>query len=224
MPKQPRIPIVVTAATASVLKSPLFPQVLEHWREIVSKIVVVIPQACDVPRIQKVRFVQVSRNTPSLGDVVMEVVRAIDAMQKTAAVVDPFTVFKWDVFQMFTIAEQRQLSLSWMATSHPVRLLNFDTPTVLDESMLTFFCAQESIWSFLANRNLPEHVPFISPAWSGWLASWASKHVHAHKYHDISDLRAVGILEDAPIEAVSLDGLGMLTFNPPARNYVTKIQ
>jgi hypothetical protein len=35
-------------------------------------------------------------------------------------------------------------------------------------------------------------------------------------------LKAIGLLEDIPVEEVSLEGLGKLTFNPPMRNYVTR--
>jgi hypothetical protein len=220
--KQPKFPILATGATRAVLASPLFIEVLEHWKELANRIVVVIPQGVDAPQISKVRFVQVSRNNPTLAHVLAAVIDSTDYVLNVAAIVDPFTVFRWDAFQMFEIAKRRQLSLSWMATSHPVRLLNFDTPTTIDEMQLSFFCATESIWRFMQNRHNPEHVPFISPAWSGWIGYWASQHVHAHKYHDLTDLKAIGLLEDIPVEEVSLEGLGKLTFNPPMRNYVTR--
>ena len=222
MQKQPKFPILVTGATRAVLASPLFIQVLEHWVELASRIVVVIPQGSTPPPIRKVRFVQVSKNIPMLSDVVQAVIDATDYVLSTAAIVDPFTVFKWDVFQIFELAKRRQLSLSWMATAHPIRLMSFDEPTGLDETQLSFFCAPESIWQFMNNRKPPEHVPFISPAWSGWLARWSSQHVHTHKYHDVTDLKAIGVLEDAPVEDVALDGIGQLTFNPPPRNYIVK--
>lgn len=222
MPKQLRLPIIATAATKAVLESPLFPQILEHWTEIGSRIVVVVPRGVPTPKIPKIRFVQLNTDLPTLGDVIHVVNESLDYVLNKACIVDPFTVFKFDVFQMFAIAERRQLSLSWMATSHPVTLKTYDEPIGLDETQLTFFCAGESIWSFIENRELPDHVPFISPAWSGWLAHWASLHIHTHKYHDISDLRAIGILADAPSEEVNFDGLGPLTFNPPKRNYITR--
>lgn len=220
--KQPKFPIIVTGATRAVLESPLFTEVLEHWADVANRIVVVIPQGVNAPAVRKIRFTQVGRNTPTLADVVGTGLASTDYVLNTIAVVDPFTVFRWDVFQIFEIAKRRQLSLSWMATSHPVRLLNYDTPTTIDESKLSFFCATESIWQFMMNRTPPENVPFIDPAWSGWIGHWASQHVHTHKYHDITDLKAVGLLEDIPIEPVSLEGLGKLTFNPPIRNYVTR--
>jgi hypothetical protein len=222
MIKQPKFPILATGATRTVLESPLFPQVLEHWSEIANRIVVVIPQGVEAPAVRKVRFIQVGRNTPMLSDVIKAVIDATDYVLSTAAIVDPFTVFKWDVFQIFELAKRRQLSLSWMATAHPIRLMSFDEPTGLDETQLSFFCASESIWNFMANRKPPEHVPFISPAWSGWLARWSSQHVHTHKYHDVTDLKAIGLLEDAPSETVALEGLGPLTFNAPLRNYITR--
>jgi len=222
MAKQPKFPILATAATRAVLESPRFPEVLEHWRELCNRIIVVIPQGVDAPQISKIRFIQVSRNTPSLGDVVTAAINGTDYVLNTMAIVDPFTVFRWNIFEIFELANRRQLSLSWMATAHPVRLLNYDTPTGIDETQLSFFCATQSIWQFMANRQLPEHVPFIAPAWSGWLAYWATQHVHTHKYHDVTDLKAVGLLENIPIEDVSLEGLGKLTFNPPPRNYIVR--
>jgi hypothetical protein len=222
MQKQPKFPLIATAATRAVLESPIFPQVLEHWAEVANRVIVVIPQGAQAPAVRKVRFMQVSRNIPSLGDVVTEVNKGMDYVVNNAAIVDPFTVFKWDAFQIFEIGKRRQLSLSWVATAHPVRLIDFDTPTGVDETQLSFFCGAESIWAFLNNREPPEHVPFVSPAWSGWLAHWCSQHVHTHKYHDVTDLKAIGLLEDIPVEEVSLEGIGKLTFNPPMRNYVTK--
>lgn len=224
MPKQPRIPVIATGATRAVLQHPAFPQVLDNWKEVAGRIIVVTPQGVQCPEIKKVRFQQISRDIPSLGDVVQEMTRGMDYVANRAALVDPFTVLKWDVFQMDAIAERRHLSLSWMATSHPMRLADFDTPTGMDETRLAFFCAPESIWSFLVTRFLEDaqNVPFISPAWSGWMGHWSTQHVHTHKYHDLSDLGAVGVLEDVPEEEVSLEGIGKLTFNAPIRNYVTK--
>lgn len=225
MAKTPRIPILATAATRAVLAHELFPQMLEHWQEVAGRIVIVIPRGTTPPAVKKVRYVQVPAEIPTLGHVVQEMTRAIDAVQKIGAIVDPFTVLRYDIFKMFQISDRRQLSLSWMATSLPVRLVDFDTPTGIDETQLTFFCAPESIWNFLVSRHLENamRVPFLRPAWSGWLATWATQHVHTHKYHDISDLRAVGLFEDIPEEEVNLDGIGKLTFNPPVRNYVTRI-
>jgi hypothetical protein len=220
MPKQFRIPLLASAATKTVLEDPLFSQVLEHWREIAGRIIVVVPKGVKCPEVKKIRYQQVPSDVPTLGDVITQVSANLDYVVNRAAIVEPYSVFKWDLSRIDEITERRQLSLSWMATAHPVRLADFDTPTGIDETCLSFFMAPESIWNFIVNREIPDYVPFIAPAWSGWLANWSSHHVHTHKYHDISDLRAIGLLEDAPIEEVSLDGLGPLTFNAPIRNYI----
>lgn len=226
MPKQPKIPLVATAATKTVIESPLFMEVLEHWREVVGRTVVVIPKDVDPPKVGKVRWHQVNTDTPTFRQVVEQLVDNSDYVTNVAAIVDPFTVFRWDVFKMFDIAERRKLSLSWMATAHPVKLLDYDTENGIDDSLLTFFCAPSGIWDFMNKRFREEdvEVPFVTPAWCGWLATWSTRHVHTHKYHDITDLKAVGRLEDAPAETVGLEGLGPLTFNPPIRNYVSRIQ
>jgi len=220
MPKIPKFPLIATAATKTVVDSPLFTHILDHWGEIAGRVVIVIPENVVPPPHRKVRFKQVSRSVPMLGDVISEVIKASDYTTKVAAIVDPFVAFKWDIFGIFPIAEQRQLSLSWCAAAHAVRLIDFDTPNGMDESVLSFFCATETIWQFMAARELPEHVPFISPAWNGWLATWMTKHVHEHKYHDVTDLRAVGRFEDAPTETVGTEGLGPLTFNAPKKNHI----
>lgn len=222
MPKQLRLPIIATAATKEVLEHPTFPKVLKHWSEIGSRIIVIVPRGTPTPQIRKIRYIQVNSDVPTLGDVIHNVNEALDYVLNKACVVDPFTVFKYNVFRMFEIAERRSLSLAWMATAHPVKLVTYDEPIGIDETQLSFFCAGESIWSFIENRELPDHVPFISPAWSGWLGHWATLHVHTHKYHDLTDLRAIGMFEDIPSEEVSMDGLGPLTFNPPIRNYVNR--
>lgn len=225
MPKQPRVPILATAATKAVLEHELFPKVMEHWREIAGRIIVVIPQNVETPEIRKIRFVQVPVAVPSLGHVLGSVIDAMSYAQAVAALADPFTVFRWDVFRIFEIATRRQLSKSWMATAHAVRLMDFDTPLGLDETRLDFFCGAESIWRFMQQRFAEKiaSVPFQQPAWSGWLANWSTQHVHGHKYHDVTDLHAIARFDDAPEEDPNLEGIGKLTFNPPPRNYVVRV-
>lgn len=225
MPKTPRLPMIATAATSTVLAEPLFARIVEHWREIAARIVVIIPAGSSAPDVKKIRFKSVNRTVPTLGDVVEEMIASMDVLVNVAAIADPFTALRWDVFKMFEIAENRHLSRSWMATAHPMRLIDFDTNTGVDETFLSFFCAPQSIWQFMFQRHLEEAaaVPFITPAWSGWLAHWSSQHVHGHKYHDITDLHAIGRYESAPVEQVGLNGIGKLTFNPPVRNYIKKI-
>lgn len=223
MPKQPKLPILTSGFTRASFATPHLEQTLLNWTQMAAHVVVTVPSTLDVPRLKHVHWNRVDRDVPSLDDVLRAGQRSLDAIRAGICVIDNASVMRFGIFDMFGIAANRHLSLAWLATSHPITLLDFDTPAAKDESSLAFFYAPATIWEFLLSRVAPIGVPFIQPIWSGWLANWAAAgHVHEHKYHDISALGAVGRFADAPEEECETTGFGPLTFNAPTRQYVTK--
>lgn len=218
-PKTPKIHMLVTAANKATVDGPHFGQCLENWGTIAARAVCVVPDGLAVPKVKGVRFVRCSGSEASLADVLHVATEGVDVVHPTVTIADSACVFQYGITEAYKIATARQLQTSWVATAHPVRLMDFDKPLAVDDSMLAFFMAPAGIWQFLYSRLRPVNVPFRQPVWSGWLAHWCSQHIHMHKYHDMTPFRAIGRFEESEPLIEDTKGFGPLTFNAPTKTY-----
>ena len=218
----PKFHVLASGLSKEAVAAPDFRDLLENWSACCHRLVLVAPRGTDIPSTKRTRIQFVDTSAVTLGQVVAAGLAAIDVMTPTLCVTDNATAFNDDVFRLFPLAQERSLSRSWMATAHPRRFADFTTDLgAIDEGLLSFFCAPQSIWHHLALRETAAGVPFSQPVWSGWLGYWSSQHVQRGRYHDVTALNGCGRMENTE-PAVTGDGRahGPLTFNAPTLSYV----
>lgn len=218
----PMLGVIVTGVTQEQLDWPGFNQVLTNWKQVARRVVVVTPAAAGGTRMQKVRYVTAAGKKVTAAEVIQAGVAASEGVQGSIAVVDPLTVLRFAIFDIYAIAAKRQLGTAWMATGLAQKLEDYMTGGPLEPDGLRLFITSENVWNYVL-RSIDKTLPFITPLWSGNIATWAGASLHTHKYHDVTALDAIGVVpgpeHQATPEELSHYGI-KATFNPPMKSFV----
>lgn len=202
-----KLPLIITAVSPVQAQAPALLKAIANWRERATSVVIVAAKGTPVPQIP---FVQIHETPyePRLNDLVDAIVKYAFDPQSVVCLTDAYAWFTPDIWRVADLAEEKQLGLSWVATS-----------TAIDERLQTeplglrCFIACRQVFGYVANYS-PENITLDWPVWSGWLAHFVAENTQPHKYFDVSALRAVHLFDGpgAPIDASD----ELLTFNPPA--------
>lgn len=220
----PRIPVIATAASQAIIDHPSFHHALDNWRARGMKIVVVVPRSAKLTEPTGIRIIRHTSEEPMLVDVIGWAARSIDSLHPYAVICDPLVVMSRGIMRAFEPAfvARHNLGNAWACTS-TARILNArGDPEADEERYLQWFaCAANTTRMMLTSSAGPieSNVPFTPAIWSGVVAGWLQRRVTEARYHNISDLRAVGSAMPVPAELPDVIGYEQWTGNAPTRRY-----
>jgi len=214
--------LVITAATQEQLDWPGFEQVMTNWRQMAKKIIIVIGSNTVRRNTEKVRYVVAKGERVMLHDVITVALSGMDGVSGPIVVTDPMVVMRFGIFDIFGIAARRQLGNAWMASGLALKLKNYMEADDIEPQGLRWFCSTENVWTYVL-RNCDPKLPMIDLMWGGSIATWAYKHLHSHKYHDVTELRALALMNgpgNPATEEETAFWSQKATFQPPMKNFV----